>query len=38
VLGGLVVYCAIQGAVEISGGFLNGAQTVARIPLEIMVA
>lgn len=37
-LGGLAVYCAIQGAIEISGGFLNGQQAVARVPLEIMVA
>ena len=37
-LGGLVVYCAIQGATDISGGFLNGLQTVARMSLEVIVA
>ena len=37
-LNGLVVYCALQGVAEISGGFLNRGQTIARMPLEIMVA
>ena len=37
-LGGLADYCAIQGAVEISAGFLSKSQTVARVPLEIVVA
>jgi hypothetical protein len=37
-LGNLAVYCAIQGAIDISGGFLNGQQAVARVPIEIMVA
>lgn len=37
-LGGLVTYCAIQGQAEISGGFLNQQQTVARIPIEILTA
>jgi hypothetical protein len=34
----LVQYAAIQGEVEISGGYLQNNQTVARIPLEILVA
>lgn len=38
VLGGLVQYVAIQGEVEISGGYLQNNQTVARVPLEILVA
>lgn len=33
-----VVYCAIQGTSEVSGGFLNKSQTVARMPIEIMAA
>lgn len=37
-LNGLAVYCAIQGEIVISGGWLNNAQTVAQVPLEIMVA
>jgi hypothetical protein len=37
-LGGLAQWCALQGPSEISGGFLNKSQTVARMPLEIMVA
>jgi len=37
-LGGLVSYCALRGAAEISGGFLNRQQTIARMPVEIMVA
>lgn len=37
-LGGLVQYVAIQGEVEISGGYLQNNQSVARIPLEILVA
>ena len=37
-LGGLVSYCALKGAAEISGGFLNRQQTIARMPVEIMVA
>jgi hypothetical protein len=37
-LGGLVVYCALKGAADISGGFLNKSQAAARMPVEIMVA
>jgi hypothetical protein len=37
-LGGLAVYCALNGAAEISGGFLNKQQTIARMPVEIVVA
>lgn len=37
-LGGLVDYCALQGEADISGGYLNGSQTVARMPVEIIVA
>jgi hypothetical protein len=37
-LGGLVVYCALQGAADISGGFLNQSQTIARMPVEVSVA
>jgi hypothetical protein len=37
-LGGLCSYCALQGEAEISGGFLNRQQTVARMPMEIVVA
>lgn len=37
-LGGLVQYCALKGACEVSGGFLNRQQTIARMPVEIMVA
>jgi hypothetical protein len=37
-LGGLVTYCALSGPAEISGGFLNRAQTISRMPVEIMVA
>jgi hypothetical protein len=37
-LGGLVQYCALRGAAEISGGFLNRQQTIARMPVEIVVA
>ncbi len=37
-LGGLVVYCALQGESDISGGYLNNQQTVARMPVEIMAA
>jgi hypothetical protein len=37
-LGGLAQWCALQGTAEISGGFLNKSQTIARMPLEIMVA
>jgi len=33
-----VQWCALQGTAEISGGFLNKSQTIARMPLEIMVA
>jgi len=33
-----VQWCALQGTAEISGGFLNRSQTIARMPLEIMVA
>lgn len=33
-----VIYCALQGQAEVSGGFLNKSQTVARMPVEIMVA
>lgn len=36
-LGGLATYCALQGEAEISGGFLNKQQTIARMPLEILV-
>lgn len=36
-LNGLAVYCALQGEADISGGFLNQGQTIARMPLEIMV-
>jgi len=36
-LGGLAVYCALQGSADISGGFLNQSQTVARMPVEVMV-
>jgi len=36
-LNGLAVYCALSGEAEISGGFLNKQQTVARMPMEIMV-
>jgi hypothetical protein len=37
-LGGLCQWCGLSGAAEISGGFLNKNQTVARMPIEIMVA
>ena len=37
-LGGLCVYCALQGTAEISGGFLNKSQAIARMPVEIVVA
>lgn len=37
-LGGLVQWCAFNGPAEISPGFLNKSQTVARMPLEIMFA
>lgn len=37
-LGGLAQYCALSGTSEISGGFLNKSQTIARMPLEIQVA
>jgi len=37
-LGGIAVYCALQGSCEISAGFLNRQQTVARMPVDIMVA
>lgn len=37
-LGGLCSYCALQGEAEISGGFLNQQQCVARMPMEIVVA
>lgn len=37
-LGDLATYCAIQGQAEISGGFLNQQQVVARIPIEILTA
>jgi hypothetical protein len=37
-LGGLVQYCVFQGPAEISGGFLNKKQTIARIPLEMQFA
>lgn len=37
-LGGLVQYCALKGAAEVSGGFLNRQQTIARMPVEIVVA
>jgi hypothetical protein len=37
-LGGLAQWCALQGTAEISGGFLNKSQTIAKMPLEIMVA
>jgi hypothetical protein len=37
-LGGLAVYCALNGPAEISGGFLNRSQSIARMPVEIMVA
>lgn len=37
-LGGLVTYCALQGAGDVSGGFLNQSQTIARMPVEVMVA
>ena len=37
-LGGLAVYCSLKGTSEISGGFLNKQQTIAKMPLEIMVA
>lgn len=33
-----VQWCALQGVAEISGGFMNKSQTIARMPLEIMVA
>ncbi len=36
-LGGLAVYCALSGSADISGGFLNQSQTVARMPVEVMV-
>jgi hypothetical protein len=36
-LGGLAHYCALQGEAEISGGFLNKQQTIARMPVEIVV-
>jgi hypothetical protein len=36
-LNGLAVYCALSGEAEISGGFLNKMQTIARMPMEIMV-
>lgn len=36
-LGGLVTYCALQGPGDISNGFLNGSQSIARMPLEILV-
>lgn len=37
-LNGIAQYCALQGAAEISGGFLNKSQTIARMPVEIMIA
>jgi hypothetical protein len=37
-LGGLAIYCALQGESDISGGYLNNSQTVARMAVEIMVA
>lgn len=37
-LGGLVRYAALQGAADISGGFLNQMQAVACMPVEILVA
>jgi hypothetical protein len=37
-LGGLVTYCALSGAGEVNGGFLNQNQAIARMPVEIMVA
>lgn len=36
-LPGIVSHCAIQGAVEIFGGYLD-SQTIARIPIEIVTA
>jgi hypothetical protein len=36
-LGGLVVQCSINGPTVISAGYL-GAQTVARVPIEIITA
>lgn len=36
-LGGLVTQCAINGPTVISAGYL-GAQTVARVPIEIITA
>jgi hypothetical protein len=37
-LGGLCSYCALQGAAQVSGGFLSQNQTIARMPVEILVA
>lgn len=37
-LGGLAQYCALSGPAEISGGFLGRNQSVAKMPVEIMVA
>jgi hypothetical protein len=36
-LGGLADYCALQGTAEISIGFLNQNQSIARMPVEIKV-
>lgn len=36
-LGGLVSYCALQGSGEVSIGFLNQNQAVARMPVEILI-
>ena len=37
-LNGLAVYCALSGTTELSGGFLNQNVSIARMPVEIMVA
>lgn len=37
-LGGLAQYCALSGPAEVSGGFLNRSQSIARMPVEILVA
>lgn len=36
-LGGLAHYCALQGEAQVSGGFLNKQQTIAVMPVEIVV-
>lgn len=36
-LGGLADYCALSGTADISGGFLNQQQTIARMPVEVVV-